>query len=172
MSFALLLMVTSAIESRGQRWPSSRDIQSESSLLAIRQAFEEDPSLHNVTVDSSDGFIYLAGSVNILEDARRAVREVQDRARSIGIVNRIKVLTPTVTDANLQLQLEAKLRERGFSIRVRVRRGIVKLAGGIASESERDSILTNTCNTPGVKGVYDLMQVRNEPSRDTVQQRQ
>jgi osmotically-inducible protein OsmY len=139
---------------------SSQSIdRSASSLAAIRQALADDPGLHDITVEISEGYVHLSGSVAVLEDARRTVRKVQESGRVTGVINQIRVNAPRIADTPLRLQLEEKGRDRGYRVRLRVRRGIVRLRGTIATEHEREDILTMICSTPGVRGVEDLMQL-------------
>lgn len=132
-----------------------------SEFVAIKQEFAEDQRLHAVSMEMSDGYVYLTGYVDVLEDARQAVRRAQKSGHVVGVVSRIEVVTDGVPDTSLRLQLLAKLSDLGVeSVRVRVRRGVAKLSGIIASESEREHILSSVCRTRGVKGIDDLLQAK------------
>lgn len=144
----------------------------QSEFVAIKQEFAEDQRLHAVSIEMSDGYIYLTGYVGVLEDARQAVKRAQKSGHVAGVVSRIEVATARVPDTSLRLQVVAKLSNLEVDfVRVRVRRGVVKLSGIIASESERENILSSACSTPGVKGIDDSMQVQtgsDMPSRQTL----
>lgn len=140
---------------------------SNSNLDAIRQEFAEDNRLHALTIEISDGYVYLSGSVDLLEDARQAVKKVQEK-HVAGVINKIKVRTPSIPDSALRLQVETKLKDLEVdSVRVRVRRGIVNIQGTITTEKERKDILSATCSTPGVRGVDDSMQLRERLEKHT-----
>jgi osmotically-inducible protein OsmY len=158
-SLALVLLVT-VIPGLSQTRPRPND-QNQALLLEIRQRFSDDDRLKNVRVDSSDGFIYLRGSVEVLQAARLAMRRVHETALGLGVISQIKVNAPRVSDRVLEGQLVATLRASGFdSVRVRVRRNVVRMDGVIAAENDREAILDSVCRMPGVLGIDDRIRVR------------
>lgn len=154
--FTLFAVLATTIAGRSQILNSTTD----STVSTLNDDFRTDPRLHAVRVDISDGYFRLRGTVELLEDERQAIKKVHARGSSNGLITQLVVNTPTVPDASLRLQLTEKIaRLQLNSIRLRVRRGIVRISGNIPEEKQRENVLSSICSTPGVKGVDDLMKI-------------
>jgi osmotically-inducible protein OsmY len=156
-ALVILVFLTAA---QAQSANSSRADQGQSVVSAMKQEFRDDPRWRDLTIELADGYAYLRGSVEVLEDARQAIKNVNENRRLAGVVSQINVLAPNVPDAVLRLQLEKRLKEQGFeSVRVGVRHGVVRITGTITEDSQREDILSSLCSARGVKGVDDRMQL-------------
>jgi osmotically-inducible protein OsmY len=133
---------------------------SDSSVSALNKAFATDPTLHDVRVEMVDGYVHIRGTVDVLEDSRVAMNRAQQSISSNGLISHIVVRTPYVPDRDLRRQLAGKLNGLQIdSVRLRVRRGVVRVSGTISEENQRETVLSTIRSTPGVTGVDDLITV-------------
>jgi osmotically-inducible protein OsmY len=134
--------------------------QSDSVLSTVNGDFARDPGLRDVKITISDGYVHLRGTVEVLEDARQAIKKVNQSGTSNGVISHIVVRAPTVPDAFLRLQVEEKLHQLQLdSLRIRVRRGVVRISGTIPEERQHEDVLSMICSIRGVKGIDDLVNV-------------
>jgi osmotically-inducible protein OsmY len=154
--FTLFAVLVITIAVRSQILNSTTD----STVSTLNDDFATDPRLHGVRVEISDGYFRLRGTVELLEDQRQAIKKVHARGSSTGVITQLVVITPTVPDASLRLQLTEKIARLELNlIRLRVRRGIVRISGNIPEERQRENVLSVICSTPGVKGIDDVLHV-------------
>ncbi len=112
----------------------------------------------------------LADVVALMESRRIKRIPVLENGRIAGIVTRADLLrvlerllpkgdTAPVADAELRRRVLASLAEqpwtRHIAFEVKVRDGMVELAGVVTDEREREGIRVLAENTPGVQGVID-----------------
>ncbi len=145
----------------GKGSPYDSDIQTK-----ITKELNKKDRFKNVKSEVDDQFITLTGTVEKYADKEDADRRAHNVSKVEGVRNQIEVAGPTVSDAVLQQKLSKKLRydRVGYGIlynalALNVQNGMVTVSGKVRTEPDKGSALAIVENQPGVKGVFDNIDV-------------
>src|SRR5579863_3605034 len=113
---------------------------------------------HNVQAAVEDGIVTLSGSVDLYQQKLDAAKKIRKTENLHGVRNLIAVNGKSVTDADLELQLDRKLYydRLGFGnqfnfLTASVDNGVATLNGEARTETDRDSAVALVNRTVGVK---------------------
>ena len=119
-----------------------------------------------ITVSASNGTVTLSGEVKLYAYKADAVKQAKKTRGVQNVEDNIAVGGPNIPDAELQHKLLSRIEvdRVGFgqvfdAIGVSVHNGIATLEGHALGPVAKDSAVSLTRNTPGVKGVVDNIQV-------------
>jgi hyperosmotically inducible periplasmic protein len=128
--------------------------------LAAKQEFSK------VQVTVEDGIVTLNGSVDLFQQKLDAAKKVRKTAEVQGVRNLIAVQGKSVSDAELDAQLDRKLYydrvgyDVAFNyITASVENGNVTLIGEARTQVASDSALALAARMPGVKDVFNDIRV-------------
>jgi osmotically-inducible protein OsmY len=123
----------------------------------------------DVNVDTDHQVVTLFGSVpsetskKLAENAVKKVDGVRAVKNELQIVPQSMAKAVEETDDNLQKAIDHKLESRAelrdAKIDVEVSKGVARLTGSVASQSDRLLALSTTRGVPGVRSVIDELQV-------------
>ena len=125
------------------------------------------PKLKSVHASVENGIATLSGSVDVFDLKEEADRRVHRIKGVRGVMNRIEVAGPEVSDQQLQEKLVRAISydRVGYgttpfnAISVRVQNGAVTLGGKAYGPVDADSAVAVAANTAGVKDVINEIQV-------------
>jgi osmotically-inducible protein OsmY len=135
---------------------------------AVRHALEWDVMVPDRRIESTvtDGWVTLDGSVDRLrerEDAEAAVRQLTGVQ---GVLNRITVSAPSITVEDVCRTVDHVLAQRAHreasGIDVKIRDGVVSLAGKVHSWDEQQAILRAVGHARGIRAIDN--RIRIDPS--------
>jgi osmotically-inducible protein OsmY len=135
----------------------------------VRQTLEWDVLVpdHQITSTVEDGWVTLAGQVEVWNQREEAERAIRFLAGVRGVTNLITVtpqqITPYEVRRTLQAALERRAVREAARIQVAVTGGTVTLSGRVQSWFEKRAILGAIRHAPGVEAVDDHLRI--EPVR-------
>jgi osmotically-inducible protein OsmY len=134
---------------------------------SARKQLSKKEQFRKVNVRVADGVAQINGTVDLLVHKLDAEKQVKRVDSVQAVSNQIEVVPQTpVTDAALVDKLAKKLRydRVGYGIMfnnlaVDVRDGMVTVSGNVRDYADRNSALAIVETTPGVKGLFDEIEV-------------
>lgn len=154
-----ILSVGMAAQTSSSRYDATIQAQV-SHELASKKEF------HNVQAVVDDGIVTLSGSVDLYQQKLDAAKKIRKTENLHGVRNLIAVNGKSVTDADLELQLDRKLYydRLGFGnqfnfLTASVANGVATLNGEARTETDRDSAVALVNRTVGVKDVVSNIKV-------------
>ena len=122
-----------------------------------------------VNVDTNRGVVTLFGTVPTETAKRAAEAEVKKIDGVKAVQNELQIVSKSMAKAveakdddirkDVDARLEARPELKDASIDSQVEKGVVRLTGSVASQSDRLLALTTTRATPGVRSVIDDLKV-------------
>jgi hyperosmotically inducible periplasmic protein len=122
-----------------------------------------------VNVDTTNGVVTLFGTVPTETAKRVAELEVKKIDGVRAVQNELQIVPESMAKAveakdddirkDVDARLEARPELKDASIDSQVEKGVVRLTGSVASQSDRLIALTTTRATPGVRSVIDDLKV-------------
>jgi len=129
-------------------------------LEEIRSHVAADESLKNTEVSVARGVVLLTGSVKVLEDQRRVVKETTSLEHIRRVNNKLLIDTSIVPDLRLRLQIKQAVRDEGLrEVRIKVKRGTVTVRGPVRGIATHERVLTQVASTEGVRAIDDRLTV-------------
>ncbi len=124
-----------------------------------------------LTVSVVDGLVALTGTCPTKAQAREAERAVTHLSGVRGVLNRIKVGTPSPSPEEVRSAIEKALRRRAAhqaaQLDVVVNGGRVTLRGTVSSALERRAVIGAVGHAPGIDQVRDELELVAVPATDT-----
>lgn len=121
---------------------------------------------HNVQAAVEDGIVTLSGSVDLYQQKLDAARKIRKTENVQGVRNLIAVNGKSVTDADLEAQLDRKLYYDRLGLgnqfnflTASVENGVATLNGEARTQTDRDSAVSLVNRTAGVKDVMSNIKV-------------
>lgn len=121
---------------------------------------------HNVQAAVEDGIVTLSGSVDLYQQKLDAAKKIRKTENVQGVRNLIAVNGKSVTDAELEAQLDRKLYYDRLGLgnqfnflTASVEDGVATLNGEARTETDRDSAVALVNRTVGVKDVVSNIKV-------------
>jgi len=132
-----------------------------------RKQLSKKDQFRNVKIQVADGVAQISGTVDLLVHKLDAEKQVKRVEHVQAVSNQIEVVPQTpVSDAALTEKLAKKLRydRVGYGIMfnnlaVDVRDGAATVSGHVRDYADRNSALAIVETTPGVKGLFDEIEV-------------
>jgi hyperosmotically inducible protein len=132
----------------------------------VTEQLASKPEFAKVQATVEDGIVTLSGSVDLYQQKLDAAKKVRKTADVQGVRNLIAVEGKSVSDAELDAQLDRKLYydrvgyDVAFNyITASVENGTVTLSGEARTTVAQDSALALTARMPGVKDVVNEIKV-------------
>jgi osmotically-inducible protein OsmY len=118
---------------------------------------------HQITSTVEDGWVTLAGQVDVWHQREEAERAIRFLARVRGVTNRITITPQQIAPQDVRRTLHAAIERRALReaahIQVSVVGGTVILAGRVQSWPEKRAILGAIRHAPGVEAVDDHLRI-------------
>jgi hyperosmotically inducible protein len=132
----------------------------------VTEQLASKPEFAKVQATVEDGIVTLTGSVDLYQQKQDAAKKVRKTADVQGVRNLIAVEGKSVSDAELDAQLDRKLYydrvgyDVAFNyITASVENGTVTLRGEARTTVAQDSALALTARMPGVKDVVNEIKI-------------
>ena len=131
----------------------------------VTQQLGKKTEFRNLKATTEDGIVTLSGTVDLYQQKLDAAKTVRKLDKVQGVRNEVAV-SSTAPDAELAAKLDRKLHydRIGYDnifnfVDASVNNGVATLSGETRSDVGRDSAVSLTNNTPGVKDVVDNIKV-------------
>jgi osmotically-inducible protein OsmY len=142
---------------------SARDAQIQGEVTRQLQKKSE---FNKVRFSVEDGIVTLNGTVDTYKHKLDAEKRVRKTNHVTEVRDLVQLESKAVSDAQLREQLAKKLRFDGFEyerafnfLTLNVNQGVVTLGGEVLSPWNRDSVVAEAANTPGVKDIVNKIKV-------------
>jgi osmotically-inducible protein OsmY len=132
---------------------------------AVRTSFEWDAMIpeERIKVTVTNGWVGLAGEVDLLREREEAERVSRCLAGVRGVYNEITVNPPEARTENVREAIEVELRQRASleaeRIQILLRDGTVTLSGQVHSWEEECAIVKAAGHAPGVESINDRLSI-------------
>ena len=134
---------------------------------AVSQKLQGSKQLQSVTSSVDDGIVTLTGTVELYQNKLDAANKVKKIANVAGVRNDIAVAGKTVSDEQLEKELNKKLAydrvgyyDNTFNyLALVVKDGVVTMNGDTLNDVPKDSAMAIVARTPGVKDVVNDVKV-------------
>lgn len=144
----------------------------------LQQQFAKKSAFSGVRVSVEDRVVTLTGETPSYRDKLNAAHTAEQVESANGLIDKITVGGPTVSDADLTKKLAESLTYDRMSqgqtfnaLTVAVKNGHVTVGGNVRDYPDRDSALDIVADTRGVKGMVDHIQVAPlSPMDDQIRQ--
>jgi osmotically-inducible protein OsmY len=132
---------------------------------AVRRTLEWDVFVphEQITSTVSNGWVTLAGNVELWNDRDAADRAIRNLQGVRGVTNTITVTPPKASSLEVRRAIEGVLERRAEreakKILVEVSDGTVTLTGTVQSWHEKDAVASAARFTPGVQSVVNQLRI-------------
>jgi osmotically-inducible protein OsmY len=132
---------------------------------AVRRALDWDVFVpeEQITSTVSNGWVTLAGTVDLWSDRESAERAIRNLQGVRGVTNTITVTPSTVSSLDVRMAIEEALERRAEreakKIEVHVTDGAVRLTGTVQSWQDKEAVASAARFTPGVRSVDNQLRI-------------
>jgi osmotically-inducible protein OsmY len=132
---------------------------------AVRRTLEWDVFVphEQITSTVSNGWVTLAGNVELLNDREAADRAIRNLQGVRGVTNTVTVTPPKASSLEVRRAIEGALERRAEreakKIHVEVSDGTVTLTGTVQSWQEKEAVASAARFTPGVQSVDNRLRI-------------
>jgi osmotically-inducible protein OsmY len=132
---------------------------------AVRRALEWDVFVpeERITSTVSNGWVTLAGTVDLWSDRESAERAIRNLQGVRGVTNTMTVTPSKVSSLDVRTAIEEALERRAEreakKIQVYVTEGTVRLTGTVQSWQEKEAVASAARFTPGVRSVDNQLRI-------------
>lgn len=141
----------------------------------IEEAIAGDPRVRgdDLAIATHEGIVTLSGSVSTLAGRRYAVLAAQKIYGVLGVIDQVEVEPRVRVDVEIESAVRSRIANSAFidsgKIEVTVRKGVVRLAGEVNSESERYEAELMAGEVVGVRDVQSFLATNDDEERDDPQ---